>query len=94
MGIQGLLPIFKSISEGTHVSEFAGKKVAVDSYSWLHKGALSCSKDICQGRPTDKYVEYCMHRVRLLQHSKVIPILVFDGGPLPGKLEEESRREM
>ncbi|GAQ80053.1 DNA repair protein XPGC [Klebsormidium nitens] len=30
----------------------------------------------------------------MLKHSKVIPILVFDGGPLPGKLEEESRREI
>ena len=55
MGIQGLLPVLKSISKRAHVSKYAGKKVAVDAYSWLHKGAYSCSVELCEGTPTEKY---------------------------------------
>lgn len=56
MGIQGLLPALKSIITPVHVRSYAGKKAAVDTYSWLHKAAFSCSKEICEGSPTDKYV--------------------------------------
>jgi hypothetical protein len=31
MGIQGLLPVLKSIIEQKHVSKYAGTKVAVDT---------------------------------------------------------------
>lgn len=33
-----------------------------------------------------------MHRVRMLQHHKITPYLVFDGGPLPAKRGTESDR--
>lgn len=33
-----------------------------------------------------------MHRVNLLRHYGVKPILVFDGGFLPMKLEQENKR--
>ncbi|CAD5314008.1 unnamed protein product [Arabidopsis thaliana] len=33
-----------------------------------------------------------MHRVNLLRHHGVKPIMVFDGGPLPMKLEQENKR--
>ena len=33
-----------------------------------------------------------MHRVRLLLHHKVKPILVFDGGCLPAKKQTEAHR--
>lgn len=41
-----------------------------------------------------RYVDYAMHRVRLLQYHKIIPYVVFDGGPLPAKkgTEEERKR--
>eukprot|EP00850_Spirogloea_muscicola_P004486 SM000019S05030 [mRNA] locus=s19:514785:519016:- [translate_table: standard] len=93
MGISGLLPIFKSISTPTHVREYAGKKAAVDTYSWLHKGAFGCSDALCKGQPTDRYVDYCMQRVDLLLHSGVTPVMVFDGGLLPAKAEQEARRQ-
>ncbi|XP_059289775.1 exonuclease 1 isoform X3 [Lycium ferocissimum] len=92
MGIQGLLPLLKSIMLPINIKDLKGCNVAVDTYSWLHKGALSCSKELCKGIPTTKHIDYCMHRVNLLRHHGVKPILVFDGGPLPMKIEQENKR--
>ncbi|KAK6124125.1 hypothetical protein DH2020_042151 [Rehmannia glutinosa] len=92
MGIQGLLPLLKSIMNPIHIKELEGCFVAVDTYSWLHKGALSCSTELCKGQPTSKHINYCMHRVNMLRHYGVKPILVFDGGPLPMKSEQEIKR--
>ena len=39
-----------------------------------------------------RHIEYCMHRVNLLRHNGVKPILVFDGGLLPMKGEQENKR--
>ncbi|WZZ03886.1 hypothetical protein YC2023_089807 [Brassica napus] len=75
-----------------HIHNLEGCTVAVDTYSWLHKGALSCSRDLCKGLPTTRHIQYCMHRVNLLRHHGVKPVLVFDGGPLPMKLEQENKR--
>ena len=44
-------------------------------------------------RSVDRYVEYSMHRVRLLRHHKITPYIVFDGGPLPAKKGTESERK-
>ncbi|KAK6917272.1 XPG-I domain [Dillenia turbinata] len=92
MGIQGLLPLLKSIMVPIHIKDLKGCSVAVDTYSWLHKGALSCSTDLCKGLPTTRHIEYCMHRVNLLIHYGVKPVMVFDGGPLPMKGEQENKR--
>ncbi|BAT73569.1 hypothetical protein LR48_Vigan01g038800 [Vigna angularis] len=92
MGIQGFLPLLKSIMVPINVKDLKGCSVAVDTYSWLHKGALSCSTELCKGIPTTRHIEYCMHRVNLLRHYGVKPILVFDGGLLPMKSEQEIKR--
>nr|ACU20025.1 unknown [Glycine max] len=92
MGIQGFLPLLKSIMVPIHIKDLKGCSVAVDTYSWLHKGALSCSTELCKGMPTTRHIEYCMHRVNLLRHFGDKPILVFDGGLLPMKSEQENKR--
>ncbi|KZV21597.1 exonuclease 1-like [Dorcoceras hygrometricum] len=97
MGIQGLLPLLKSIMMPIHVKELEGCFVAVDTYSWLHKGALSCSTDLCKEHDVAsisafRHIDYCMHRVNMLRHYGVKPILVFDGGHLPMKSEQEIKR--
>lgn len=92
MGIQGLLPTLKTITSTIHVSKYSGQRIAIDAYSWLHKGAYSCSRELCEGTFTDKYVTYCMDRVRLLRGCGVVPVLVFDGGRLPMKALEEASR--
>ncbi|KAJ1698378.1 hypothetical protein LUZ63_006890 [Rhynchospora breviuscula] len=92
MGIQGLLPQFKSIMAPINVEDLKGQTVAVDTYSWLHKGALSCSAQLCKGLPTTRHIDYCMHRVNMLRHHGIKPILVFDGGLLPMKADQEKKR--
>ena len=52
MGIAGLLPNLRSVQRPVHVREYSGKRVAVDGYCWLHRGAFSCSRELCEGRPT------------------------------------------
>lgn len=49
MGITGLLPFLKAIQREIHLSSFRGKKAAVDSYCWLHKGAYSCAMQLIMG---------------------------------------------
>lgn len=52
MGITGLLPLLKSVTKQVHVEQLAGESVAIDAYSWLHKGIYTCIADIYHQRPT------------------------------------------
>ena len=94
MGVQALLPALKSITRRQSVSNYRGLSVAVDAYCWLHRGSYSCAREMVEGEPggTDKMVAFCMSRVELLLRAGVTPYIVFDGGPLPGKGEEERSR--
>jgi len=40
-----------------------------------------------------RFVEFAMHRVRMLQHFGVIPFIIFDGDYLPSKAATEADRE-
>ncbi|KAJ7196579.1 exodeoxyribonuclease 1 [Mycena pura] len=93
MGITGLLPALKSISTQRHLSEFADQTLGVDAYVWLHRGVFTCATELATGKATTKYVDYAMHRVRLLRHHKIEPYIVFDGGPLPAKKGTEVDRQ-
>nr|XP_004653332.2 exonuclease 1 [Jaculus jaculus] len=94
MGIHGLLQFIKEASEPVHVKKYKGRVVAVDTYCWLHKGAIACAEKLAKGEPTDRYVGFCMKFVNMLLSNGVKPILVFDGCTLPSKKEvERSRRE-
>ncbi|GAA5997792.1 uncharacterized protein JCM10292_006818 [Rhodotorula paludigena] len=93
MGIGGLLPLLKEIQRPARIEEWKGKTVAVDAYVWLHRGAYGCANELAQGVPTLKYVNYAMHRVRMLKYHGVTPLLVFDGGLLPSKMGTEDSRE-
>ncbi|KAJ3993391.1 PIN domain-like protein [Lentinula boryana] len=93
MGIQGLLSALKSIQTTKHLSEFSGQTIAVDAYVWLHKGVFTCATELATGKPTIKYVNYAMEKVRLLRHHGIKPYIVFDGGPLPAKKGTEVERK-
>ncbi|XP_057583915.1 exonuclease 1 isoform X2 [Hippopotamus amphibius kiboko] len=94
MGIHGLLQFIKEASEPIHMRKYKGQAVAVDTYCWLHKGAVACAEKLAKGEPTDKYVIFCMKFVNMLLSYGIKPILVFDGCTLPSKKEvEKSRRE-
>ncbi|CAK7266738.1 Rad2 nuclease [Sporothrix epigloea] len=92
MGISGLLPLLKSIQRPIELKKYAGETFAVDAYGWLHRGAISCAMELAQGRPTRKYVDSVLHRVRMVQHFGVTPYLVFDGDFLPSKASIEVSR--
>ena len=64
----------------------------MDAYAWLHRGALACAAELCQGLPTDKFVRFCLGRIELLQKHGVTPVMVFDGAPLPMKAGEGAER--
>ncbi|KAG8157778.1 hypothetical protein KVR01_012440 [Diaporthe batatas] len=93
MGIQGLLPLLKSIQKPTELKNFSGEVLGVDAYGWLHRGAVSCAIELAQEKPTRRYVDFAMHRVRMAKHFGVTPYLVFDGDFLPSKAHTEAARE-
>ena len=81
------------------VSKYAGKRAAVDAYSWLHKGAYSCALELGTGdrwwaraKRDAPYVRYCVHRAQMLRHFGITPVIVFDGDRLPAKGGEEKER--
>ncbi|CAK7230368.1 Rad2 nuclease [Sporothrix bragantina] len=92
MGISGLLPLLKSIQRPIELKKYAGETFAVDAYGWLHRGAISCAMELAQGRPTRKYIDSVLHRVRMVQHFGITPYLVFDGDFLPSKASTEASR--
>ncbi|KAI5205939.1 hypothetical protein AUEXF2481DRAFT_27566 [Aureobasidium subglaciale EXF-2481] len=93
MGIQGLLPLLKSIHKPCHLKQhFSGQTLAVDAYGWLHRGTVACAIELAQGKPTRKWLDFVLHRVRMLQHFNITPYLVFDGDYLPSKAGTEKDR--
>ncbi|KZM20046.1 Rad2 nuclease [Ascochyta rabiei] len=94
MGISGLLPLLKSIHKPCNLKKFAGQTIGVDAYGWLHRGTAACAIDLALDKPTTKYIDFCMHRVRMLIHFGITPYLIFDGDNLPSKAgTEKDRRE-
>lgn len=80
------------LSEQKHVKEFARTRVGVDVYGWLHRGIYTCASKLCRGIDTTLYVDYCMHRVRMLIHFGTTPVIVFDGAALPMKADTHADR--
>ncbi|GAA0183913.1 exodeoxyribonuclease [Lithospermum erythrorhizon] len=95
MGIKDLLRFMKPYIEPIHIKNYAGKRVGIDAYSWIHKGAYSCSMELClnlDGEKKNQFINYFMHRINLLQHYKITPVVVFDGGSMPCKAATEDER--
>ncbi|KHN44612.1 Exonuclease 1 [Glycine soja] len=95
MGIKDLLRFMKPYIEPVHIKKYAGKRVGIDAYSWLHKGAYSCSMELCLDSNSERklrYIDYFMHRVNLLRFYKITPVVVFDGCNVPCKAATEEER--
>lgn len=57
--------------------------------------AYSCSMEVCLDMEGDKknwWLQYFMHRISMLQHYKITPVVVFDGGSIPCKAATEDER--
>jgi exonuclease-1 len=73
MGISGLLQLLKSAVCDSQIAEFKYKRVAVDGYSWIHKGVYSCCEDLARGKSSDKWIYFCLKRLDyLLDHHIVV----------------------
>ncbi|KAJ3692385.1 hypothetical protein LUZ60_012735 [Juncus effusus] len=97
MGIPNLLKFMKPWIEPVHIKKYAGQRVAVDAYSWLHKGAYSCSLELNLKRKSEgakRYIKYFMREINMLRNYDVTPVVVFDGANLPSKSDTESHRKI
>uniref|UniRef100_A0A7S1T5B9 Exonuclease 1 n=1 Tax=Compsopogon caeruleus TaxID=31354 RepID=A0A7S1T5B9_9RHOD len=92
MGVTGLLNMLKPVMEECHVERFRGARVGIDGYAWLHKGSFGCALELAEGLKPTGFVSYFMHRVKLLQHFGVRPVVVFDGADLPQKRKTDGDR--
>ena len=101
MGIKGLPTVLDAhaarVSLASCVEDGANARAAVDAYSWLHKGAFACARELALGiapwgARESPYVRYCTHRARMLRHHGIEPVMVFDGDALPAKRREEGER--
>lgn len=45
------------------------------------------------GKKKLRYIDYFMHRVNLLQHYEIIPVVVLDGGNMPCKAATGDERQ-
>ena len=92
MGIGGLLPLLSPISKKGVISDFKGRKAAVDGFVWLHRGCISCAKEIAKNISTQKYIRFFMKRVQMLIDNGITPLIVFDGMELPAKSGTNEKR--
>lgn len=53
MGIKGLLPFLSNAIRPGDVSEFEGKRVAIDVSCLLHRGVFGCVEEIAHGIKSD-----------------------------------------
>jgi len=94
MGVAGLSAFLKRSGKRTSLSEFKGKRVAVDGNVWLHRGTYSCAVELVAGTPTNGHILYCRRMANLLRSHGVFAVVVFDGKRLPAKNEEHERRRI
>ncbi|RMZ85451.1 hypothetical protein DV737_g839, partial [Chaetothyriales sp. CBS 132003] len=92
MGISGLLPLLKSIQKPCSLKNFKGQTIGVDAYGWLHRGTVACAIELALDKPTLKYAEFAINRVKMLQAFGVTPYLIFDGDALPSKAGTNAER--
>lgn len=82
---QGRLRMCGGLGEGEEVNSVSASilLLPVASGRWPSVIRNSCLRS---------FVDYAMHRVRLLRHHGITPFIVFDGGPLPAKKGTENLR--
>ncbi|KAK6205445.1 exonuclease [Scheffersomyces amazonensis] len=92
MGVTGLLVALKDIQVNGKLERYRGKTLAIDTYGWLHRGLISCAQELCQDKPTTKYITSIMNKVQMLRDFGITPYFVFDGAALPTKADTATER--
>jgi hypothetical protein len=52
--IPGLLGLLKSIQKPCNLKNFTGHTIGIDTYGWLHRGAVGCAIDLTLDKQTSK----------------------------------------
>lgn len=91
MGIKGFLKKFKSKLKLMNNEYFRGKRVGIDGFVWLHKSVYS-GLELATNKTGTKYVSCFMKMIDSVKEYGGTPVVVFDGGRLPIKVKEESKR--
>lgn len=60
MGITGLIGFLEKATRKVTVKDLKGSTVGIDTYCWLHKGAISCAEKLIRGDPTGKRNALCI----------------------------------
>ncbi|KNB42296.1 exonuclease 1 [Blastocystis sp. subtype 4] len=82
-----------SIQRTKSLADYRGKRVAVDIMCWLHRGSISCAREIFLYNDSTKLTDYCISRLEELINNGITPYVVFDGANLPNKqITDDSRR--
>mmetsp|Transcript_32401 Transcript_32401/g.103656 ORF Transcript_32401/g.103656 Transcript_32401/m.103656 type:complete len:289 (-) Transcript_32401:841-1707(-) len=92
MGVQGLLPFVSSASTEVSLEDFRGLTLACDASVWLHRGAISCARELAEGEPAVGFLRVPLRMIALLKRHGVRPLVVFDGGALPMKARVDAAR--
>ena len=94
MGVNGLLQLLAPIQKRQHLTEFRGKRIAIDGFVWLHRAAFRYCVELCKDPSTPLLLPFLMSRINALKNCGVIPVVVFDGQSLPSKfMTNEKRRK-
>ena len=65
MGIKDLLRALSSEMTSKLITDFKGKRIAIDSSGWLHKGLYAAAEDIVDsGEDSELYVDFILARAR------------------------------
>ena len=92
MGIGGLLPLLKPVTRDRHISHYAGKRLAVDGYAWLHRASYGCCLQLAMGEVTTAWIVYILSMIDMLLAFDITVHMVFDGDELPAKKVTEEGR--
>ena len=92
MGVNGLLQLLAPVQKRRHLSEFRGKRIAIDGFVWLHRAAFRYCVELCKDPSTPLLLPYLMSRINALKNCGIIPVVVFDGQSLPSKLMTNQKR--
>lgn len=94
MGISGLLPALKPLIKSSNIQFFRQKRIAVDTYSWMHKALYGALDDLLVDENSLKWIHYCLKYLDMLLFYEIEVYLVFDGANLPAKARTEESRAL
>lgn len=62
MGISQLLQVLKPLFVSKQVNDYRGKRIAVDTYVWLHRSLSTCAIELATGGDMTKCIDFCVRK--------------------------------